>query len=144
MVIHSPRDVLDFKRHLSYGQIQVLICKRIIDNDYIANSTAIPASFAVYLALKGIIGEEQREIALKCKDEIIVCMFNKNNQELFWEGFMNIFSTLKKLENYDDLDDCYNHLNENDFDKILLNNKNYYTRIYLLSMIIEGVKNDKN
>ena len=144
IVIHSPLDVLNFKRHLSYDQIQVLICKRIIDNDYIANRTAVPASFAVYLALKGILGEEQREIVSKCKDEIIVCMFNKNNQELFWEGFMNMFSTLKKLENYDDLDDCYNHLNEDDFNKILLNNKNYYTRIYLLSMIIEGVKNDKN
>lgn len=143
-VIDSPLDVLNFKRHLSFEQLQVLICKRIIDNDYIANRVAIPMAFVIYLTLKGISGKEIKEIASDCKDEIIVCMFNKSNNDIFWEGFMNIFLALKKMDNYDDLDYCYNFLDENDFDKVLLNNKNYYTRIYLLSMIIEGVKNDKN
>lgn len=142
-IIHTPLDVLNFNRHLTYNQIQMLICKRIIDNDYIANNKAIPFEFVINLTSKGINRNQIEEIASNCKDEILICMFNRNNTEAFWEGFMNIFEKLKII-NHDDLDDCYNYLDKNDFDKILLNNNNYYTKLYLLAMIIEGVENDKS
>ncbi|MDE6952494.1 MAG: hypothetical protein K2P09_01625 [Erysipelotrichales bacterium] len=142
--VMTPIDTLRFKRHLTNDQIQLLIVKRIIDNEYIANKYAAPRDFIFYLSCHEPKSYHD-EIIDKCKDQIAVSLFNRNNRDIFWQGFMNIYFQVYEL--YDEnrtLDEYYNLLNIEDFEKVLFKNDDYYTKLYILAMIIEGVKNDKD
>jgi len=143
-VIVEPLYALRFNRHLNYEQIQTLIIKRVIDNEYIANQNAVPRFFQHYLSTSFPF-LEHNQIVEKCKDNISISLFNTNNREPFWEGFLEIFNFVRDVnDNILDLLSCYASLDKSSLIKMLVDN-DYDTQLYMLAMIIEGVMNyDKN
>ena len=95
VVIENVDEVLNYGRHLSSGEIRLLVLQRIIHNDPL--SKGVPAPFIEILSKTP---EEMREPLIEdCKRSLCRALFNKSAAQGFWEMFETIYDLIIKYPN---------------------------------------------
>lgn len=92
IVINQIDEVLAYGRHLTNGEIRLLVLQRIINNDPL--SKGIPAPF---LNIYSKYPEENRQnMVEQCQRELCMALFNKSTAQGFWKLFETIYVLLIK------------------------------------------------
>lgn len=135
VVIETADQALYYYRHLTSGEIKLLVLQRILNRDPLEKG--IPTSFIpIYSSCPP---EAQQDLREQCQRDMCMALFDKNAAKSFWALFENIYSLIVQYPN-DDVQDIYNKLDRN----IATANKNFdaLSLKYFISTIKDGIQDD--
>ncbi|MFG3613311.1 hypothetical protein [Rummeliibacillus stabekisii] len=133
ITIETTHEALNYFRHLTTGEIRLLTISRIINRNLFDKGVPLP----FYIILNSVPDERKKDVILESQLALSKALFNKNNADIFWNLFENVYSTIvnnpkdnvnvlyDKLDN-DIVEQCY------DFDVISLK--------YFISLIKDGIE----
>lgn len=132
ITINNLNQFIPFNRHIKASEIKLLVLNRIVNYDLM--SKGIPGGFSdIYHS----IDVRDRAIVIEdCKLAIAKTLFDKNNSDIFWIVFEDIYENLSLHPSYT-IDEIYNNLNMN-YVK-MLNNLDIVSLKYFISIIKEGM-----
>lgn len=134
-VIHSIKDVFDFKRVIDIEKIKIIIVNAILHYDI--QSKNVPFLFSPLLISNNITDQNFPE---ECRKKIIKSIFDKNFSNKYWEIFQNIYELIYKNQIFNVLD-----IFDNIDTKIKKKCKQYFddwTLKYFISIIIGAIEHD--
>jgi hypothetical protein len=80
-VLHTPCDVLNFKKHISRNQVVALLVNRLVGVELFSNH-GIPVDFLPYVT--ELDREDIKDLMLQCTSAICRTFFDKNNKVSIW------------------------------------------------------------
>lgn len=134
--INSQDQCLEFGRHLTAGEIKLLVLGRIINKNPFEKG--IPNSF-LYI-LNNHPWERQKSLIEECRIALSRALFNVNLSDNFWKLFSDIYEIITKAEEAVDIDFVFLNLDINvkkgcpDFDTLSLK--------FFIASVMEEVGND--
>ena len=129
-------DVLNFQRHLSSKDIELLIISRIIGTELFV-SLSIPLYFSPVTDKLSI--EDKKDLLQECNSNLSRAFFNKNSNKIFWQICERIIEYVE-ISGNKDVQDIYKLLfNDYEFKLSYLTEN---TVLYLISIIIQGINHD--
>lgn len=136
--IETAPDVLKLNKCMTYEEITSLLISRIVGID-LFNYKSIPNLF-----FDELVGKERfqrEEIITDCNSRLSKMFFDKNNKKNIWIFLERIIQIVDSNKT-SNLNQLYNCVSKNIIDKI--SELNSITVKYLISIIQEGLSNDKN
>ena len=94
--INYVDEALNFNRHLTKGEIELLTLQRIINRNPISDGA--PISFLN--TINYLSESDKRECIEECQRKLVSALFNKNATKEFWNLFSNIYTTV--IDNVND------------------------------------------
>lgn len=136
--INKLRDFINYRRHLSANEIQLMIYSRIINMELTKNPK-IPIYFEP--VIKSLDEEsyspiDKQELLIQCQNNIFRMIFNKNNADAYWDLFSEIFNLLKNTDNKNlNVEDLYDKI---DVDKLnAVPQLDFHSTMYLIALMKE-------
>lgn len=133
ITIKTTDQALNYYRHLTNGEIKLMVLGRIINRNPFNQGCPIP-----FIPIFNQFPEEKQQEALDdCRIALSRALFNKNCANNFWELFSNIYHIIINNPTYG-VEAIYQNLDENiaiscpDFDVLSLK--------YFISTVKEGIK----
>jgi len=133
ITITTTHEALNHSRHLTAGEIRLLTLSRIINRNLFEQGPPLP----FYIILNNIPDERKKDVILESRLALSRALFNKNNANIFWSLFENIYSTIVQNP-MDNVNVLYDKLNNDiveqcyDFEVISLK--------YFISLIKDGIE----
>ena len=90
VTINYVDEALNFNRHITKGEIELLTLQRIINRNPI--SEGAPISFLN--TINYLTDSDKRECIEECQRKLVSALFNKNATKEFWNLFSNIYTTV--------------------------------------------------
>lgn len=92
ITIGATDEFLYYNRHLNVNEIKMLVLSRIVNNDIMQKG--IPPSFTdIYCRFPQVSKRDKLE---DCQLSIAKMLFDKNNADIFWNFFSNIYELLSQ------------------------------------------------
>lgn len=135
IVIETADQALNYYRHLTSGEIKLLVLQRILNRDPLEKG--IPTSFiSIYNSWPP---EAQQDLREQCQRDMCMALFDKNSAESFWALFENIYSMIVQYPKHN-VQDIYKDLNVD----VVNANKSFdaLSLKYFISVIKDGIQND--
>lgn len=92
IVINRIDEVLSYGRHLTTGEIRLLVLSRIINNDPLSKGTPLPFMEII----SKWPAEQQKTMIDQCQSSLCRALFNKSAAQGFWRLFESIYTLLVK------------------------------------------------
>jgi hypothetical protein len=135
--IEHPRDVLDFNKHLTKKEIEMLVVNRIIGIEIF--KFAIPISFNNII--RSYSEDAIRDVIQESNAELSLLLFNNNNKNSFWTFFELVYNFSKENISMT-VEEIYNSICE---EKTVINIRIKEMSIkYFISLVKEGVMNENS
>ncbi len=133
--ITEIREVLNFRRHLSVKDVELLIVSRIIGIEIFKNIYYYPLYFSVFI--DQLMIEDKKDILQECNSNLSRAFFNKNSNKVFWKVCEDIIS-YSSINNNHDVSLVYNTVFGSYTPRVSFLNE--ITIKYLISIILEGLE----
>lgn len=105
IIINTPDEVINFRRHLTNSEIRLLTLQRIINKNPLNNS--IPISFMPIFNL--VPAQFQRDQLEEIQQHLCRALFNNNLADEFWNLFATIYALLRNYPT-DDVNAIFNRI----------------------------------